>query len=305
MKLTLEKAKEIMKQNNGNLVINDPNITELPEGLAVVDGDLQLRHSGIEKISVDLNVKGKVDFSWTKVIKIEGNLHSDKEINFDFSLPTILKSVDAPRITLERLSIASGDTLEKLKCDTLIISGCTIEKMPQELTAHNNISIFETNIMDAPALFTVDGNFNVNDCAVQKVPEKLVVKGKCSYVAAKSAFPKELEVESIRLLHTTAMTKPEKFIVSQNAYLTGAAIDLPDDASIGGNLDLQFAKVKKLPKNLYVGENLDIRDTALSFSSIPKSAVVEGTVVTDYGHIENYNETLKKKSHKKETELEL
>ena len=66
MKLTLEKAKELMKRNGGSLYLRGTGITSLPEGLTV-GGSLYLRGTGITSLPEGLTVGGSLDLSGTGI----------------------------------------------------------------------------------------------------------------------------------------------------------------------------------------------------------------------------------------------
>ena len=66
MKLTIEKANEMMKFNCGSLYLSNSKITELPEGLTV-GGSLYLRNSKITELPEGLTVGGYLDLSDSKI----------------------------------------------------------------------------------------------------------------------------------------------------------------------------------------------------------------------------------------------
>ena len=63
MKLTLEKAKEMMERNGGNLDLSYTQIKEIPEGLTV-GGWLDLSYTQIKEIPEGLTVGGSLDLSY-------------------------------------------------------------------------------------------------------------------------------------------------------------------------------------------------------------------------------------------------
>ena len=73
MKLTLEKAKAMMDQNNGSLDLRHTGITELPDNLTV-GGDLDLRHTGITELPDNLTVGGGLDLRGTGITALPDNL---------------------------------------------------------------------------------------------------------------------------------------------------------------------------------------------------------------------------------------
>ena len=74
MKLTLEKAKAMMGQNNnGNLDLSGTKITALPDNLTV-GGNLYLRGTRITALPDNLTVGGWLDLSNTKITALPDNL---------------------------------------------------------------------------------------------------------------------------------------------------------------------------------------------------------------------------------------
>ena len=73
MKLTLEKAKEMMDQNNGNLDLRGTGITALPDNLTVCGG-LDLSGTGITALPDNLTVGGWLDLSGTGITELTDNL---------------------------------------------------------------------------------------------------------------------------------------------------------------------------------------------------------------------------------------
>ena len=74
MKLTLEKAKAMMGQNNnGNLDLSNTKITALPDNLTV-GGNLYLSGTGITALPDNLTVGGNLYLSDTKITALPDNL---------------------------------------------------------------------------------------------------------------------------------------------------------------------------------------------------------------------------------------
>ena len=74
MKLTLEKAKAMMGQNNnGNLDLSNTKITALPDNLTV-GGNLYLSGTGITALPDNLTVGGWLDLSGTGITALPDNL---------------------------------------------------------------------------------------------------------------------------------------------------------------------------------------------------------------------------------------
>ena len=73
MELTLEKAKEIMDQNNGDLYLSGTQIASLPDNLTV-GGSLDLRHTQIASLPDNLTVGGSLYLSGTQIASLPDNL---------------------------------------------------------------------------------------------------------------------------------------------------------------------------------------------------------------------------------------
>lgn len=59
MNLTIDLAKTMMRNDNGNLDLRHMNITSLPEGL-IVPGDLDIRYTRITSLPNGLKVGGNL-----------------------------------------------------------------------------------------------------------------------------------------------------------------------------------------------------------------------------------------------------
>ena len=66
MKLTLEKAKEMMERNGGSLDLSNTQIRELPEGLTV-GGWLDLSNTQIRELPEGLTVGGGLYLGDTQI----------------------------------------------------------------------------------------------------------------------------------------------------------------------------------------------------------------------------------------------
>lgn len=83
MILTLEKAKEVMHSNGGNLVLGNTDYTELPEGLVVIR-DLDLQNSEIAHLPNDLVVGGSIRLRNSNVSHIPASLKVGGKVYSDF-----------------------------------------------------------------------------------------------------------------------------------------------------------------------------------------------------------------------------
>ena len=117
MKLTLEEAKKIMSENNGNLNLGYTLIKELPDNLTVV-GYLDLSGTSIEKLPDNLTVVGYLDLRGTPIEKLPDGLS------------------------------VGGD---------LGLSYTSIKELPDNLTVGGNFYLYDTEIEKLPDNLTVGG----------------------------------------------------------------------------------------------------------------------------------------------------
>ena len=66
MKLTLERAKQMMERNGGSLYLRGTQITSLPDNLTV-GGWLDLRGTQIASLPDNLTVGGSLDLRGTQI----------------------------------------------------------------------------------------------------------------------------------------------------------------------------------------------------------------------------------------------
>lgn len=91
--LTLKKAQELMDANNGNLNLRGMSeITELPENL-IVEGDLDLRGTGIIFLPNDLTVKGNLNIEGTKIRILPSDLSVGGSLYLSVQWGNILRTL--------------------------------------------------------------------------------------------------------------------------------------------------------------------------------------------------------------------
>ena len=73
MKLTMEEAKRLMQENDGNLDLRETKVTELPDNLTV-RGWLDLSGTGITTLPNNLTVKNYLDLRYTKITELPNDL---------------------------------------------------------------------------------------------------------------------------------------------------------------------------------------------------------------------------------------
>ena len=138
MKLTLEKAKAMMGQNNnGNLDLIGTKITALPDNLTV-GGNLYLRGTRITALPDNLTVGGWLDLSNTKITALPDNL------------------------------TVGGN---------LYLRGTRITELPDNLTVGGWLDLSNTKITALPDNLTVGGNLYLRGTRITELPDNLTVGG--------------------------------------------------------------------------------------------------------------------------------
>ena len=197
MKLTLEEAKKIMSENNGNLDLYGTQIKELPDNLTVV-GYLDLYDTEIEKLPDGLSVGGDLGLSYTSIKELPDNLTVggnfylyDTEIK---KLPDgltvggnfILRGTPIKKLP-DGLSVGGGldlygTQIKELPDNLTVVDyldlGCTsIKKLPDGLSVGGDLDLRGTQIKELPDNLTVGGNLNLYDTEIEKLPDNLTVGG--------------------------------------------------------------------------------------------------------------------------------
>lgn len=132
-------------------------------------------------------------------------------------------------------------------------------------------------------LKTVGGWFSLNNSKIKELPNGLKVK--------RSLDLSKSEIEQL----------PNDIQIGEDLYLGNSKIkSLPDNLKIKGNLFLSNSEIEFLPKGLQVGNFLDIEDTKIKITSLPKDIKVKG----GFGFKSNQLGDLKKELNKNPIELE-
>ena len=167
MKLTLEKAKRLMKNNNGNLNLSCSTITELPNNL-IVPGFLDVSNTQISRLPNNLIVGRWLDISLTSIEELPDNF------------------------TVGSTLFLNCNELKRLP-ENLVIGGCLffdcphidIKDLPNSLKVgcsifHPTSGIFEGNLKNG----SVTKNYIFTNGVLTHV-KKAVKKGKYIYYVGK------------------------------------------------------------------------------------------------------------------------
>ena len=220
MKLTLEKAKALMDQNNGGLDLSYTGITELPDNLTV-GGDLYLSGTGVTELPDNLTVGGGLYLSGTGITALPDNLTVGG--NLDLSYTEITELPD---------NLTVGGWLD--------LSDTGITELPDNLTVGGGLDLSDTEITELPDNLTVGGWLDLSDTEITELPDNLTVGGWLD-------------------LSDTGITElPDNLTVGGDLDLRYTGITaLPDNLTVGGSLYLSGTKitnptVKKLCQGDYV-----------------------------------------------------
>ena len=227
MKLTIQKAKEIMEKNHGGLDLSNTPITSLPENLTV-RGDLDLSHTSIINLPENLTVGGSLILSNTKIASLPKNLTVGEWLDLSNTQIT----------NLPKNLMVEGN---------LILSNTPITSLPENLTVGNSLFLSNTKITSLPEGLTVGGWLNLSNTPITSLPENLTVEG------------------CLLLSNTKITSLPEGLTVGGWLDLSNTPIiSLPENLTVGGSLTLSHTQITSLPESLTVGKKLYVKYSKIS-----------------------------------------
>ena len=150
MKLTLEKAQEIMNKNGGSLYLSGTQITSLPDNLTV-GGSLDLSGTQITSLPDNLTVGGWLYLRGTQITCLPDNL------------------------------TVGG---------WLYLSGTQITSLPDNLTVGGWLYLSGTQITSLPDNLTVGGSLDLSGTQITSLPDNLTVGGSLYLRGTQIAHPK-------------------------------------------------------------------------------------------------------------------
>ena len=139
MKLTLEKAKALMDQNNGSLYLSGTEITALPDNLTV-GGNLYLSGTGITALPDNLTVGGGLDLRGTGITELPDNLTVGGSLYLRDTKITALP---------DNLTVGGN----------LYLSGTEITALPDNLTVGGNLYLKGTKITNPTVKKLCQGDY--------------------------------------------------------------------------------------------------------------------------------------------------
>ena len=157
MRLTLWKARKMMKAQNGNLNLAGMPITRLPKSLTV-NGNLDLRNMQIASLPEGLTVGGDLYLAGTQITSLPKGL----TVNGDLDLH------DTPITQLPEGLTVNGD---------LNLRNTPITNLPEGLAVVGNLDLRNTPIIRLPKDLTVGGCVYLNEKQIAQLPKGLTVDG--------------------------------------------------------------------------------------------------------------------------------
>ncbi len=177
MKLTIEKAREIMAENDGNLDLEGTDITELPDNLTV-GGWLDLSYTGITSLPESLKVGGSLDLEGTGITSLPDNLTVGGWLNLSYMGITSLPD----NLTVDGELSLRGTGITSLPSNLTVgrgldLSYMGITSLPDNLTVGGWLDLYGTGITSLPDNLTVGGGIDLRGTGITSLPENLTVGG--------------------------------------------------------------------------------------------------------------------------------
>ena len=266
MKLTIEEAKRIIDENNGNLTLAWTGYTELPDPLEV-PGDLNLYYSHIQKLPDDLKVGGFLDIERSDI----KDLNTKKLIvgkTFFLSNMPIENLPDYLEVGEDLY--AQNSSITHLSSQLIVRGACwlsytNILEIPDNAVFGGSLRISNTKVSKLPDhLHFINGTLDISKSQISELPDPLTVKWSlCAEQSQLKAISNSLFIGSDMNISHTAVSK------------------LPDGFIVPGALIIDGCPIKELPEKLIVGDSMSIQDTEIS--DIPESLTVNGYIFADFG----------------------
>lgn len=151
--LTLERARALMKQNDGNLFIKGKKIVALPDGLTV-EKDLDIEASAITELPKGLKIGGSLLIRETEIQSIPDDIEIYRSL--------IVKKVPLKKFS-GNLKIGGG----------IDISRTLITELPDNLTVCGGLDISGTKISKLPKGLCVAGWLDIRCTEIEELTEDL------------------------------------------------------------------------------------------------------------------------------------
>lgn len=234
-KLTIEEAKKMMFENEGNLILRFSDVTELPEGLTVI-GNLDLSYSQIAKLPNGLTVGGWLCVKCTKIKELPDNLSVGGSL--------YLGSTQIKKLP-DNLTV-KGD---------LVLSYACITKLPKNLVVYGNTKLCKTKIKDIPNDARLNGNIILEDSSIESLPDNLIIHGDLNLNNTPiEKLPKCLTVlGNLSLLNSHIKELPDDLVVHGTTYIKNSYIEsLSVNTQLNGKVKIENDNYSVIKNKVYI-----------------------------------------------------
>jgi hypothetical protein len=228
------------------LDISHTDIKVFPSQFKVINGDLSIDKTRIKYLPDNLKVCGTFWASDSSLVELPENLHVSNYLQLEGSVIS-----EWPK------GLVADECIDMARCP--------LETLPDGLHVNGQLDIGGTNIKQLPKDLIVNRTLRITDGSVEKLPP-FVNAGSLHLPAGR--VKRDILPEGFTLTGDLSL-----WIIDDKE--TPDPIILPNNMKIGGNLCLQSSRQKSLPKNLFVGGDLDMRNQA-EIKSLPDGLKVGG-----------------------------
>ena len=280
MNFTAEELNKIMAANGGNLDLSGSSeLTELPKGFKS-EGDsifsddrfcLNLGFIICGQFSIDQSIQ---DFS--DEVQELSQIESKREaisVSGDLNLSRCRNLAKLPD------GLAIGGNLD--------LSGCyNLENLPRNLIIGGNLRLWECeNLQSLPEGLIVFGDLDLTHCVnFVAFPKKLYVGGELRLIGSQklAELPGSICAKEIFLINCKNLAKLPSRIAASRIYLSECPL-ISEFPPIEASEELSItccANLKKLPDDLEIGGNLDLRRCS-ALAELPEGLTVDGWLNID------------------------
>jgi hypothetical protein len=230
------------------LDIADTDVKVFPSQFKEIHGDLDIAKTRIKYLPNNLKIYGTLWATQSALIELPENLYVDKYLYLEDTVVSVWPK-----------GIVVGECLE--------LSECAIESLPDGLHVNGQLDISRTSIKELPKDLIVNRSLTITDGSIEKLPSFLNV-GSLHLPAGRvkrDILPDGFSITGdLSLWIFDEKEKPDPII-------------LPDNMKVGGNFSFHSSLQKSIPKNLYVGGDLNIQSIE-DLKSLPEGLKVGGTL---------------------------
>ena len=202
MKLTLEEAKRLMAENNGDLDLRGTGFTKLPDNLTV-EGYLDLQETGITELPNGLTVEGWLGLDGTEIAELPDNLSVGGGLGLKGT-----KIKDIPN------NLIVGGWLD--------LSYTKITELPDDLIVGSGLDLCGTKIVELPDNLTVGDWLDLSSTKITKLPDRLTVGDGLDLTGTGiTKLPGSLKVGSRIYDRNGKIIQDEKYRLREGDYVPG------------------------------------------------------------------------------------